>query len=171
MNLIKLKQPMILFVFLFAVSTASFCLPDDKEKTAQLSANSADLNQDVHQGIFLGDVQFDQGTTHLRADKVVTKGNQKNQLISAIAYGNKQDPAHYWTQSTLNKPPVHAYALEIYYYPERHFIKLVGNAQVIQGENMITAAHITYDTLKQHVVALNDGQQRTTIMFLPGKKS
>lgn len=167
----SILSSMILFVFLCALSNSVFALPDDKNKIAQLAADTADLNQQTHQGIYIGNVNFDQGTTHLRAARARTEGNEKNKLIFAVAFGDNTEPAHYWTQTDLDKPLLHAYADEIRYYPERHLIELIGNAKVTQDNNSLTAEKITYDTVSQHVVSEGtDDNKRTTFIFHPGTK-
>lgn len=166
----NLKSSIRTIVLLIAF-TPVFAMPDDRNQTAQLNANSADLNQQTHSGEYKGDVQFDQGTTHLRAVRAITKGNQQNKLTFAAAFGDTSSPAHYWEQIAIDKPLLHAYAQEIRYYPERHLIELVGEARVIQGNDSFSAPKISYDTLKQHVVTQSDGKQRTIIIFHPEKKS
>lgn len=157
-------------MLLFA-SKFSLAMPDDREKIVELSADSADLNQQTHRGEYTGDVQFDQGTTHLRATKAITEGDQHNKLIFAVATGSDSEQAHYWTQTALDKPLLHAYADTIRYYPDRHLIELIGNARVIQGDNSFSAPKITYDTLKQHVLSKSDGKTRTVIIIHPGKQT
>jgi len=161
----------IIVSMVLLASQSVLALPDDRQKVAQLSAETADLNQQDHRGIYTGDVQFDQGTTHLRAAKAITEGDQHNKLTYAIAFGDKQELAHFWTQTALDKPLLHAYAREIRYYPDKHLIKLVGDARVEQGDNSFTAPTISYDTLKQHVISKSDGTTRTVIIFHPEKKS
>lgn len=161
----------LIFITLTLMSGLIFSLPDDRKQVAQLSADSADLNQQTHKGEYVGNVQFDQGTTHLRSNKAITEGNQQNKLVYAVAFGNKKQPAHYWTQTASDKPLLHAYAIEIRYYPERNFIELIGDARVIQGDNSMAAPKISYDTAKQHVISNHDGKTRTTIIFHPEKKS
>jgi lipopolysaccharide export system protein LptA len=145
-------------------------MPDDHKQVAQLSADSADLNQQTHYGEYIGNVVFDQGTTHLRASKAVTQGNEQNKLTVAIALGDNNIQAHYWEQTAPDKPLLHAYANEIRYYPIRHLIELTGDAQVIQGENSLKAPKISYDTLKKHVISKSYGAARTVIIFHPEKK-
>ncbi|MFC3907657.1 lipopolysaccharide transport periplasmic protein LptA [Legionella dresdenensis] len=145
-------------------------LPEDRQQIAQLSADNADLNQQLHQGEYTGNVQFDQGTTHLRAEKAITKGNEQNKLTYAVAYGNKENPAHFWTKTAADKPELHAYAQEIKYYPEKNLVELVGDARVIQGENSFSAPKISYNTLKQHIVSESSATARTVIIFHPEKK-
>ncbi len=158
-------------IFLLFVTNLCFALSEDRTQIMQLSAESADLDQEKHRGIYIDNIKLDQGTTHIRAAKAVTEGNSKNQLTKAIIYGNKEAQAHYWTLTDTKKQPMHAFADIIYYYPIEHLIKLVGNARVEQGENSFSAPNITYDTVRQHVISKSDGKGPTTIIIHPGKNS
>lgn len=160
-----------MFSLSIVISQLAFAMPDDRNKLAQLTANTADLNQKTHRGEYIGDVQFDQGTTHLRAIKAITEGNQQNKLVFAVAFGDKENPAHYWEQTAIDKPLLHAYANEIRYYPDRHLIELIGDARVVQGDDSFTAPKISYNTLKQHVIAKSDTKARTVIIIHPGKQT
>lgn len=169
MSQLKVKQ--YLFIVLMTVTAISFALPTDKEKVMHVVSDSADLNQQKHKGTYIGNVEFIQGTTNLHAAKAITQGDLKNQLTLAIANGTKEKQAHYWTETGPNKPPFHAYADTIRYYPLRHLIELIGNARIEQGTNSLSAAKISYDTIEQHVVSQSDGKTRTTIILYPEKKS
>ena len=156
-------------ILLFLIANHCFALPDDRLKVTQLQAGSADLNQQTHRGVYLGNVQLDQGTTHIRATRAITEGNAKNQLVKAVIKGNQTTQAHYWTLTAADKPPLHAYADTIYYYPERHIIELIGHAKVEQGDDSFAAPEISYDTLHQHIISNKDGKNRTMIIIHPGK--
>lgn len=173
MNLITFKNLALLawIALLFLTCQTVLALPNDREKKLELSANSADLNQQTHQGEYFGQVNLAQGTTHLTAFKAITQGNKKNKLVLAVAFGNAKEQAHYWTQTALDKPLLHAYADIIRYYPERHLIELTGNARVVQGENSFAGAKISYDTLQQHVTSKSDGKTRILIIIHPEKKN
>ncbi|WP_058451980.1 MULTISPECIES: lipopolysaccharide transport periplasmic protein LptA [Legionella] len=167
-----LKTPLLKFIALLLLLLATplcFALPEDREKPVELSADTADLNQQTHRGEFIGHVQLDQGSSHLRAANAITEGNAQNKLVLAIANGDQKEQAHFWILTELNKPPLHAYADVIRYHPDQHLIELIGNARVVQGENSFSAPKISYDTLKQHVVSKSDGKARTTIIFHPEK--
>ena len=159
------------YTILFFISNVVFALPSDRDQILQVRAGSADLNQQTHQGVYLDDVQLDQGTTHIRAVEATTTGNEKNQLILAVIKGNKNTQAHYWSLMDEKKPPVHAYADIINYYPDKHLIELIGNARVEQGTNSFTAPKISYDTLAQHVLSQSDKNARTIIIFHPEKRT
>lgn len=167
----KANVRQIFFLLLFFFGThACFALSDDRLQITHLHAGSADLDQQSHRGVYIGDVQLDQGTTHIRAARAMTEGNSKNQLIKAVIKGNKEAQAHYWTLTASDKPPLHAYADTINYYPERHTIELIGNARIEQGSDSFTAPKISYDTLHQHVISNDDGKNRTTIIIHPKSK-
>lgn len=165
------KANIVLYCSLLLVTGITSALPSDKEKVMHVVSDSADLSQQNHKGSYTGNVEFVQGTTNLHADNAITEGNLKNQLTLAIANGSKGKQAHYWTETGPGKPPFHAYADTIKYYPLKHLIELVGNARVEQGPNSISAAKISYDTLEQHVVSESKGTTRTTIILYPEKKS
>ena len=164
-----IKASCVLILFFFTAGLAQ-ALPTDKEQVIHVTADSADLNQQKHKGIYTGNVVFVQGTTNLHAADAITEGNIKNQLQLAIANGSKEKQAHYWTETGPNKPPFHAYADTIKYYPLKHTIELIGNAHIEQGPNSLSSAKIIYDTQEQHLVSQSDGKSRTVIILYPEKK-
>jgi lipopolysaccharide export system protein LptA len=155
------------WLILLCILQTCFALPDDKKQLLQLRANSADINQETHKGIYSDNVELDQGTTHLRAAKAMTEVNLKNKLTKAIAEGSSKKQAHFWTLIDEKKPEVHAYANTILYFPEKHLIQLIGNARVEQGNDSFSAPHIDYDTLHQHVVSFSKGRAQTVIIIHP----
>lgn len=161
--------PALLGLVLCFITHRSQAMPDDHTKTMQFKAGAADIDQQSHHGTYTGNIELDQGTTHIRAAKATTEGNEKNQLVKAVIEGEGPTQAHYWTLTTLDKPPLHAYADIIYYHPDRHLIELVGHARVEQGEDSFSAPQISYDTLHQHVISKSDGKTRTTIVIHPKK--
>ena len=161
-------RPLLSLLTLLLLANICFALTEDKTKVVYLKANSADLNQQTHHGVYIGEVEFDQGTTHLRADTATTEVNDKNQLVKAIAKGNTNNQAHYWTLTSPDKPPMHAFADTICYYANKHLILLIGNARIEQGVNSFAAARIRYDTLHHHVITNRVGNSRTIIVIHPG---
>lgn len=153
------------------LSSVSYALPDDKQKPIELKAGIADINQETHLGTYEQQVELDQGSSHLRADHATTYLTTKNQLEKAVVYGNATDQAHFWTLTEMNKPPLHAYADIIRYFPTQHIIELEGNARVIQGSDSYSAPKIRYDTEHQHVVSSSTKEAQTVIIIHPEKKN
>lgn len=164
----------ILFLALTLFSlypTIALSLNSDKEAVLHVRADSADMDQSRHEGLYIGHVSLKKGASHLRAHWAKTSGDASNQLVLAIAKGNGEKQAHYWTRSAPDKPVLHAYADEIYYYPKQHLIELRGNARVVQGDNSFTAPIMKYDMLKQHLTSNKQGDQRIHITYYPDKKA
>lgn len=154
-------------IFLVLLSPPCVALPSDKNKTLNFRANTADINQETHIGTYKDQVELDQGSTHLRASRALTEVSDKNKLMKAIAEGSKKEQAHFWTLTDEKKPPVHAYADIIRYFPEKHLIQLIGRARVEQGNDFFSAPTINYDTLHQHVLSESHHQGQTVIMIHP----
>lgn len=156
----------LFLLLLMGLNTKIFALDEDKNQILHLSANTADINQKTHRGEYIGNIEFDQGSTHLRADKAITISDKNNKIIKAIVIG-QDNTAHFWTQNKKDEPEIHAYAKKIIYEPSISRIQLIGNAQVIQGNNAFKAPKIILNTQTQHVITTADAHARTEIIIHP----
>ncbi|MFT4060508.1 MAG: lipopolysaccharide transport periplasmic protein LptA [Legionella sp.] len=168
--MLQKKAKLILLTLFTTVAGLVHALPSDNEKVMHVMADSANLDQQTHKGIYTGNVELTQGTSNLQATKAMTLGNEKNQLVLAVANGEQGKQAHYWAITDEKKPPLHAYADIIKYYPMRHLIELIGNARVEQGDDSFSAHKISYDTIKKQVISQGNGKKRITIIYHPEKK-
>lgn len=144
---------------------ASQALDSDHTQPMYLMADTAQLNQQTNAGIYQGNVRLDQGTTHLTADYATTLTDQDNTLITATAQGNDHERAHYWTLTDPDKPELHARAERIEYQAAENKIYLIGNAEVIQGEDSYFAPLIEYDTVADEVISPPHEEGRTVIIY------
>jgi lipopolysaccharide export system protein LptA len=145
----------------------AFALQADRSAPVHVHAEAASLNQHTHRGVYSGHVILDQGSTHLRADHAITDGDNHNQLVLATIHGSQHQQAHVWTTQSMDKPPLHAYADTIRYFPMQHRIELQGHARLIQGAHSFSAPIIRYDTRNQHVTTEQHGHERTAIVIQP----
>lgn len=153
------------FFGLFFSSTV-YALPEDNLAVLEMSSGHAMFDQKKHCGTFTNEVALDQGSTHIRAHRIDTETDEKNQLIKALIFGEKATLAHYWTTVSKEKPTFHAYAERIEYHPSEHLIKLIGQARIQQGENSFSAATINYNTETQKVLTANAlPNERALIVF------
>ncbi len=153
-------------------SSVIYALPEDNLAVLEMSAGNAMFDQKKHCGVFTDEVALDQGSTHIRAQRINTETDEKNQLVKALIFGEKKALAHYWTTVSKEKPTFHAYAERIEYHPHDHVIKLIGQARIEQGENSFAAATIDYNTETQTVLTDNSQQkhERTLIIFHSEKR-
>ena len=152
-------------------SLNAFALTSDRSKLVYFSSGHASLDEKTGEGKYSEGVSIDQGTTHLRAIEAKTMMNAKHEFMRAIARGNSKKQAHFWTCTSADKPPLHAYADTLSYYPLENRLELVGNARIIQGDNTIQAPTINYDTKAERLIttASTDKKQGTLILIDPKK--
>ncbi len=162
----------VLFSILIFPMLAIAELPSDKNAKLFIASNTAELNKETGISIFTGDVKIDHGSTHVTADKLTTYSDEKSHVVKAIAVGKAGNIATYESMTDVGKPPLVATAETIEYYPQKHYVILLGNAHVTQGENSIAGPHLEYDLEKQLLVTKTDSQKskgRTEIIIQPNK--
>lgn len=165
----KVKTAGLFFFYLLIILNPALAQGLDKAQALHLSADDLFFNWTKKKGSYQGHVKIDQGFTHLQANQAFTTFDKYNKLIEARAKGTTRLQAHVWTQTALKKPPVHAYADEIWYYPARQLIELIGHASVHQEGNTFKAPLIRYDLKTQRVLTEAKGDSRTHIVIKNGK--
>ncbi|MEC8428885.1 MAG: lipopolysaccharide transport periplasmic protein LptA [Pseudomonadota bacterium] len=123
-------------------------LPSDREQPIHIQSDTAE--RDEKQGIttYRGDVQMDQGTLRIKADKVVIH-SVDNQVSVIVATGK---PARYKQTPELNKPEVKASGNTIEYLVSEEKLHLIKNASLVQNDGTtMTGERINYD-MKDAVV-------------------
>lgn len=137
------------------------------QQAIKVSADSSLVNYKLGLTTYEGNVVIDQGSTHLAADKITTKNNNKHKIKEAIAYGIKKQVEY----SSIPKPGdnlLHASANKIKFYPETYTVVLEGNVLVTQGKNSFHGERIIYNTKTQEVsVPATAGGRATLIIEQP----
>src|SRR5438105_465434 len=90
------------FFILLLITNNCFALDTDRQQIASLKADSADINRKSGINNYRGHVEFIQGTTQIQSDVGMTKTDEKNQLLEAIAKSESETLAHYQTQPKPN---------------------------------------------------------------------
>lgn len=164
-----ITKKLSLIASLIAIYTPmTFALPVDVEQTIHITADSSVFDYRSGVNTYEGNVKVDQGTTHLTADRVITKNNAKHKIDEAIAYGIKNQ-AEYITIPKAGDELFHAKAKVITFYPPKSEIVLEGNVTVTQGENSFNGPLILYNIKDQIVTAPASKGGRATIVIEPKK--
>src|SRR5579864_9016303 len=74
----------------FFFSLIAYALPSDSEQTMQITSDSTLINYKTGVNTYEGKVKKNQGTTHLIADRLITKNNAQHKTVEAIDYSIKQ---------------------------------------------------------------------------------
>jgi len=159
---------LILSCFYPAISL--YALPSDSAQKIFIKADSGIYNYKTGINIYEGNVVVDQGSTHILADKLITKKNANNVLELATAYGIKK-LAHYWTLQKEGDKPMHAYANYIRFYPISSNVTLEENVYVTQGENSFRGKIIYYNNEQQTISVPPTKNARALIVYNPNSKA
>lgn len=124
--------------------TPVLALDSDQKEPLHIKSDSFIYNYKSGMDVYEGNVMMDQGTTHITADKLITKKNASHKIREAIAHGNLK-LAHYWTIPELNKPELHTHAKTIKFYPTENKVVFEEDVLVTQGENRFQGALVLYN--------------------------
>lgn len=149
-----------------SLSSTVLALPSDIKKKIYIVADSTVYHYKKGIKIFTGHVKVDQGTTHLTADKVITKDNRQHQIEEITALGFDQQ-AHFWTLGKEGEKEIHALAKMIKYNPLIANVSLEENVQVEQGENNFKGQLIHYNMDDQTITVPASKNARAELVYTP----
>lgn len=156
------------FPLLLILSFPTYALSSDSKLPMNISSDTVDFNSKTGITIFTGDVNMDQGTTHLKADKVTVYRHPDGEIQKIIAIGL---PAHYRTLPKENDDTMDAYGNTIEYYPDKEQAVILGNGLVQQGKNTFTSPHIIYDLAKETVISRSTSSGGKSQLILQPKRT
>lgn len=159
-------QIWLLSICICLFTSTLYALQEDSKEKIYIVADSTIYNYKTGVNIFIGNVKVDQGTTHIRADKLITKNNTQHKIHEAIAYGLK-DLAHYWTLPKLGDPETHARAKVIKFYPIESNVTLEQNVVVVQGKNSFQGELILYNRGDQTITVPASKNGRAVLIYNP----
>ncbi|MGA9852199.1 MAG: lipopolysaccharide transport periplasmic protein LptA [Gammaproteobacteria bacterium] len=155
-----------LLLLVCALSAASaWALKTDKNQPINIQADHGDFqgssSSNNGTGIYTGNVLITQGSIRITADKAVLH----------MLNGEIQTADLTGTPATFQQQPdtgelAHGIANEIIYDQSKNEVDLLGKAQLHQGERLLTADIIHYNTATEHVIAIggkNGGRVHITI--------
>ncbi len=165
-----LKQGIQCIIFLCALGyyLSAAALDDDRHQKVHIIADSGIYNYKTGINIYEGHVKIDQGSTHVTADRLITKNNAQHAMQEAIAYGT-QELAHYWTLPNVGDPEIHARAKIIKFYPIESNVTLEQDAFVTQGANNYQGQLIHYNSQEQTITMPAEQSGRAILVYNPDK--
>lgn len=164
-RMLAIHLPGLLFLF---CSPALLALDSDSKERLNIIADSGTYNFKTGVDIYEGHVKVDQGSTHLTADKLITKKNKQHKIREAIAYGY-QELAHYWTTPKPSDPIIHAHGKIIKYYPLESNVSLEQDVHLVQGENSFKGELIHYNSKDQTITLPASANGHAELIYNPDK--
>lgn len=154
-----------LFIFFSLMINAADALPSDSQQKIHITADTTTYNFKNGTTIFTGHVIADQGTTHLTAEKLITKSNNQHQIQEVIAYGQGKTQAHYLTLPRADQSVLHAIGDVIHYFPITANVTLQNHVTVKQGENSFQGELILYNMNEQTITVPPTPRGRAVLVY------
>ncbi len=129
--------------------TQALALPEDADKPITIRANEGQLDQASRTGTYSGDVQVDQGTLRIKAERMTVV--YKGQKVTRITFNGS--PATYQQQLNAEEEMVFADASTIIYHTQSEKLQLEGDASLTQQGNELHGQRIDYDIVAGKVDA------------------
>jgi lipopolysaccharide export system protein LptA len=159
----------LFIIILLLTLTSAYALDSDQYQPLQVTSDTATYDRNQHTITYLGNVQAEQGSSHLDGDKVIVYQvpDNTNKIQKIEIFGN---PAHYNTLPAPDKERLYVEALKITYNPNDRTVLLEQQSKVQQAGNIFTGPHIWYDMVNGVVRSLaGPGKQRTVMIIQPEK--
>lgn len=160
------RYQLFMLVMIAALAFSAHALKKDNKEVLHINANTTIYNYKKGLNYFEGNVKIDQGTTHVTADRLTTKANDKHEIEEAIAYG-VHDLAHFWTLAKEGQPVINAHARIIKFYPLTSNATLQGEVFVTQGENNFQGQLIHYNMKDQTIIVPETKNGRAVLVYNP----
>lgn len=149
-------------------ATSLLALPTDRNQPIEISSDRALRDDKKGLTIYEGDVTINQGTIHIKADKVtvITTGKKVSKIVCIGV------PAYYQQLPNKEDGLVIARANTIEYILETDIIQLIDDASLEQEGATLRGERIDYDLKKEVVNARGDtsGKQRVQMVIPPSQQ-
>lgn len=142
------------------LSTTSYA---DDSSNQRLTISSDEVTMHYRQGYsdYKGHVIAHRGASQLTGQRLQTFRNQHGQVYKILVDG--QPSQLYTANASKQAQPLHAHAQRMLLAPLNHYILLLGQAHAQQGQTIINAPLIGYNTQKAVLKAYHQGHHSVTI--------
>lgn len=137
-------------------ATQAAALPEDAEQEIHIASNSASYDRQSGVLIYTGNVQMEQGTLKMRADKITVLRTDKG-LEKVIAEGKT---AHYEQILNAGEAVTHAYGETIIYQADIEKLTLLKQAGLERQGNLFTGQKIVYLIKDQKIQAAGENPDK-----------
>ena len=142
-------------------------LPDDRNQPIYIQSDRAERDERKGTTVYTGDVEIDQGSLHISADRV-TIAMDGDQVTRIDAVGA---PAKMHQKPSPEREPVYARATTIQYDVAREILTLIEKAAVTQEGSTVKGERIEYFVQEQRVKASSgsaeSGASRVQMVIQP----
>lgn len=157
----------ILTAILFSGSLSAWALDSDRKQPIAVEADQGSLDQKQQVTTFSGNVVVKQGTLNIHAQTVKVSKNGQSQFMVATG-----QPVRF-SQQLEKEGMVQGEARRVEYSSATNIVKLIGQAKVKRGGDLVEGETITYNTRTEVYdvsgSSTGKGNRRVTVVIQPEK--
>ncbi len=162
-----LPRPFTILAMVCLVATGSAAaLEGDQHQPLFIEADAVELDDKTSESLYIGNVDVQQGSLRILADRVEVKHRADRQPRIITALGN---PARYHQMIEGETKPVLGRAKRMEYNADRNELTLIDDAELIQGQDRFSSDRIIYNRTTERVSAgaSAQGRERVRITITP----
>ncbi|MHB0774375.1 lipopolysaccharide transport periplasmic protein LptA [Halomonas sp. WWR20] len=158
------------FALLGFISAPAFALEGDASAPIEIAADRLELNDIQGTAVYSGNVDMQQGSMKLRAERVEIQRNDSGEVTQVTAT-DSADRAYLEQQPAPQEPVVKGWGKTIIYHAGERRVELVNQAELHQGGDTFNGAYVEYFLDQRQVEARSDAQgtdrQRVRMTLTP----
>lgn len=163
----KIVKILLLASTMMGISSA-FALPDDAQKTIDIEADSAFIDNEKGNAIYIGNVKVSQGSILISADKLtITSSDTSKKYDKIYAKGTLEKVANFSQQLDLQGDMIISRGAKIFYNSTLSILEVEGAGYIKRGEDEITADFIRYDMTTGTFEAKKNNSGRVSMTLQP----
>ncbi|WPL15416.1 Lipopolysaccharide export system protein LptA precursor [Thiorhodovibrio winogradskyi] len=163
---LSLRPALALLCLIVLTTTPTLALDSDQEQPLFIEADAAEFDENTSQSWYIGNVDIQQGSLRILADRVEVQHRANRQPRIIIATGN---PARYRQMPEGETEPVLGQSQRMEYDADSDVLTLIDRAVLIQGEDRFANDRIVYNRTSARVTAGTSAQgvERVKITITP----
>lgn len=148
------------------LAVPAVALDSDRLQPLYIEADAVELDERTAESLYLGNVDVQQGSLRILADRVQVKHRPDRQPRLIVATGN---PARYRQMTEGGTEPVLGRAQRMEYDADRDEITFIDQAELTQGRDRFASDRIVFNRTTERVTAgaSAQGRERVRIMITP----
>lgn len=157
----RLKMKIVTNALLvLSVCTLAYSLPEDSQLPIQITSDTGGYDHQIGEGFYENNVVMTQGTLEIKSDHA--KFTMKDDELDYVIATGKLIKIKYLPDK--EKPWIFGEGEILEYFPKKNLLVLKNKAKIEQGEDIVEASRLEYNTVEQKVKALS-GSKTDRVFF------
>lgn len=151
-----------------ASTSTSYALPEDYQEIIDIEADSAFIDNEKGNAIYIGNVKVSQGSILISAEKLtITSSKISKKYDKIYAKGTEDNPANFSQQVDIEGNMIISRGTKIFYDSSLSILEVEGDGYIKRGEDEITADFIRYDMTQSSFEAKRNKSGRVSMTLQP----